>query len=145
MKNLFHDKNFGLLVLRVVVGIVFVMHGYQKFGSIDMVSGFFASLGLGASMAYVVATIELVGGISLILGYGSKIAAGLLAIVMAGAIIKVHGANGFFLGQAPGYEFVLTLLGASVAILYTGAGKYGLGSDCGCPCSKGTCPIENSK
>lgn len=145
MKNLFHDRDFGLLVLRVVVGIVFVMHGYQKFGDIEMVAGFFTGLGLGAAMAYVVATIEFVGGISLILGYGSKIAAGLLAIVMAGAIIKVHGPNGFFLGKSAGYEFVLTLLGASVAILYTGAGKYGLGSDCGCPCAKGSCPIENNK
>ena len=145
MKNLFHNKDFGLLILRVIVGIVFVMHGYQKFGAMDMTAGFFTSLGLGASMAYVVATIELVGGISLILGYGSKIAAGLLAIVMAGAIIKVHGANGFFLGQAPGYEFVLTLMAVNIALLYTGPGRYGLGSDCGCPCTKGTCPIENSK
>lgn len=141
MKNIFHDRDFGLLVLRVVVGAVFLIHGYQKFQMMSGTIGFFASIGLPAFMAYVVATVETLGGLSLIVGYGSKISAALLAITMAVAIVKVHGPNGFMVGKG-GYEFTLTLLAANVAILYAGAGKYGLGSDCGCPCAKGTCPSD---
>jgi putative oxidoreductase len=41
------------------------------------------------------------------------------------AIFSVHFANGFFM-SANGYEFAFVLLGASVTLMFSGAGKYSL-------------------
>ncbi len=132
-----HNYNLGLLVLRVVVGLVFVVHGYMKFAGLAGTIGFFAMLGLPAFLAYVVATVELLGGLSLIIGYGSKVSSALLAFVMLVAIIKVHGPKGYM-----NSEFVLTLLAANVAIFFAGSGAYALGSSCGCPVKEGSCPVK---
>lgn len=138
--KLSHNKDLGLLILRVVVGIVFAAHGYMKFMGIAGTIGFFGSLGFPAFMAYVVAAVELVGGISLIVGYGSKVASILLAFTMLVAIVKVHGPKGFM--GAGGYEFTLTLMAASLGIFFAGPGKYSIGSNCGCFAKEGTCATD---
>jgi uncharacterized membrane protein YphA (DoxX/SURF4 family) len=141
--KLSHNKDLGLLILRVVVGIVFAVHGYMKFMGIAGTIGFFGGLGLPAFMAYVVATVELVGGLSLIVGFGSKVASALLAFTMLVAIVKVHGPKGFSASAgAGGYEYVLTLLAATLGIFFAGPGKYSVGACCGCPVSKGACPAD---
>jgi uncharacterized membrane protein YphA (DoxX/SURF4 family) len=135
-----HNKSVGLLLLRVATGLVFLVHGYLKIVMMSDPQGtiaFFASIGLPAFCAYLVAYVELLGGISLIVGYGSKIFSALLAIVMIVALIKVHIPMGWLASELP-----ITLLGATLGIFFAGAGKYGLGSDCGCPVGKGTCPVD---
>lgn len=78
---------WGLLLLRVVAGIAFVMHGMSKFQmGLDQVAGWFGSMGIPGFFAYVVAFLELLGGIGLILGIGTRILAALLAVVMAVAM-----------------------------------------------------------
>ena len=143
LKSLFHNKDFGLLVIRVIIGAVFVVHGYQKLQGIEGVVGFFGSLGFAPFLAYVVAWVEFLGGISLIIGYGSKIAAALLAITMLVAMVKVHGANGFSAGKG-GYEFVLSLFAVAVGLLYAGPGRYSLGARCGCPVKDGVCAATDT-
>ncbi len=132
-----HNKDIGLLILRLVVGTIFIVHGYGKVTGIDNVIGFFTMLQLPTFLAYVVAYVEFLGGISLVIGYGSKISSALLAFIMVVAIVKVHGPKGF-----ANSEFVLTLLAANLAIFFAGAGKYGFGSSCGCPVQEGTCPVK---
>ncbi|MNZ92137.1 putative oxidoreductase CatD [compost metagenome] len=107
---------WGTTLLRVVLGVIFLVHGYVKFqGGIENTSGFFESLGLPGFSAYVVALIELLGGVALVLGFGTRIIAGLLAIIMAVATIKVKLAVGFLgNGQMAGYELDLALLAISV-------------------------------
>lgn len=139
LKSLFHNKDFGLLVIRVIIGAIFVVHGYQKLDSIGMTIGFFSKLGFAPFLAYVVAWVEFLGGISLIIGYGSKIAAALLSVSTLVALVKVHGPNGFDVGRG-GYEYILTLFAVVVGLLYTGPGRYSLGATCGCPVKEGTCP-----
>lgn len=134
-----HNKDLGLLILRVVVGIIFIVHGYGKITGIGGTIGFFGMLGLPAFLAYVVAYVEFIGGISLVIGYGSKIAAALLAFIMLVAIIKVHGPKGF--GNS---EFPLVLLASNLAILFAGSGRYAAGPSCGC-LSEGSCPVEAPK
>lgn len=114
----------GLLVLRGVVGAVFLMHGWQKVFQLGVpqVTGFFAQAGipLPEVAAPVVAWLELAGGALLVLGVLTRLVALLFAVQMVGAIWFVHLPAGFFLPN--GYEFALTLLGASLALVLIGPG-----------------------
>lgn len=109
-------EEWGSTLLRVILGIVFLVHGYVKFqGGIGYTVDFFESLGLPGFSAYIVASIELVGGIALVLGLGTRIVAGLLAIILAVATIKVKLAVGFLgNGQMAGYELDLALLAMAI-------------------------------
>jgi putative oxidoreductase len=116
--------SWGLLPLRLVVGVVFLVHGGQKlfvFG-IGGTAGFMAQVGIPApgAAAVVVTLVELLGGLALILGALTRLASLLLAIDMAVAVVVVHLPAGFFLPR--GSEFALTLLGATLTLLLTGPG-----------------------
>lgn len=121
--------SLGLAVLRVIVGVVFVVHGYEKLFQTGLpgVGGFFAQIGapLPQVTAPLVSVLEFGGGIALILGLLTPVVAALLAADMLGAILLLHLPNGFYAADG-GYEFVLTLLGASLALTLTGPGAYAL-------------------
>ena len=121
--------NLGLAVLRVVVGLVFLVHGYQKLFVMGMggVTEFFMQIGapLPGLSAPLVSLLEFAGGIALILGVLTPVVALLFAADMLGATFLVHLPNGFSV-SAGGYEFVLTLLAASLALALTGPGAYAL-------------------
>jgi putative oxidoreductase len=120
--------NFGLAILRVAVGAIFLAHGAQKlfaFGLAGVTAGF-GQMGIpfAAVAAPAVAAVELLGGLALIAGLLTRLAGVGLAINMTGALLLVHLPNGFFLPT--GFEFVLALLGATVTLALTGAGAYSL-------------------
>jgi uncharacterized membrane protein YphA (DoxX/SURF4 family) len=135
-----NQPSIGLLILRVVIGIVFVTHGVMKLNSIDMTAGFFSKIGIPAAgfFAWVVALVETVGGAALILGIGTTIVAILLGIVMLVAIFSAKLSSGF----VGGYEFDVTLFAGLASLLLQGSGKYSLDSkfcDCeSCQCD-GSC------
>ncbi|MBF0705325.1 DoxX family protein [Alkalihalobacillus hwajinpoensis] len=113
------SQNVALVVLRIVLGLIFTVHGLDKFaGGIGNTAGFFESIGILGGLAYVVATIELVGGLLMIVGLGTRIVSFLFIIVMLGAIFTVKLTTGFI----GGYELDLALLGMSVAVLIGGGG-----------------------
>jgi putative oxidoreductase len=118
----------ALAILRVVVGIVFMAHGYEKFFlmGVSGVTGFFTSLGvpLPAVAAPAVSTLELTGGAALILGIFARPIAFLLMCDMLTAIYLVHFGNGFFVPR--GIELVMTLAAAALAIAVGGAGSLSL-------------------
>lgn len=119
-----HMKNeIGALILRVTLGIIFLVHGLGKFqGGIENVAGWFSSIGLPGFLAYAVAIIELVGGIALILGLGTRIVSALLALIMIGAIFTVKLSVGFMgNGEMAGYEFDLALLAMSIYLTVAGS------------------------
>lgn len=120
---------WGLVVLRVVVGLVFLIHGGQKlfmfgFGG---TAGFLGSIGVPLPMvaAIVVIAVEFLGGLALILGFWTRYVSALLAVNMLVALITVHWPAGFFVSNG-GYEFVLTLLAASAFFALTGPGSWSL-------------------
>ena len=116
----------GIAVLRVITGLVFAMHGYQKlvvFG-VAGTTGAFAGMGvfMPGVMAPLVAALELFGGLALLVGLLTRLAALGLAGDMLGAILLVHLPAGFFLPK--GYEYALTLFAASVALAFAGPGAW---------------------
>jgi putative oxidoreductase len=121
-------RPFALLLARVAIGVIFLVHGYQKFATMGIAgtTKFFESVGipLAGLAAPAVAVLEVAGGLALILGAALPIAGTLLALDMLGAIAFVHGANG--LAGDGGYEFVLALAAASLAVGFTGGGALAL-------------------
>jgi putative oxidoreductase len=121
-------QGWGITVLRVVVGIVFLAHGGQKLfvWGVTNVAGFFGQVGIPLPMlaAIVVTLVEFLGGLALLLGLYSRWAAIPLGITMLVAILTVHLRGGFFVPQ--GVEFVLTLLAANVALALLGSGEASL-------------------
>ncbi|WNS81465.1 DoxX family protein [Domibacillus sp. DTU_2020_1001157_1_SI_ALB_TIR_016] len=115
----------GNLILRLVLGFTFFMHGLDKWrGGIDGTAGFFESVGIPGFMAYVVAGIELVGGILLMLGLGVRVLSILFAVILIGAIFTVKLSAGF-LG---GLELDIVLLAMSVHLALAGSSRYALDS-----------------
>ena len=116
------------VMLRVVLGISFFIHGVAKFqGGIENTVGWFDSIGIPGGLAYVVALVELIGGAALVLGLGTKIVAGLLSLVMLGAIFKAKLALGFLGdGQMAGYELDVAFLAMAVFLAINGSRMFAL-------------------
>jgi putative oxidoreductase len=125
--------SYGLLLLRLVVGLLFAAHGSQKafgwFGGPGMAgaTGFVGSLGfrMPTLWAWQLMLAELAGGLALAAGFLTPLAALALVIDMIVAIALVKWQNGFFSGNG-GYEFELVLLTVPVALVATGPGRYSL-------------------
>lgn len=122
------QAQYGITLLRVMVGLIFVMHGGQKLFvmGVDGVAGFFGQIGIpfAYASAVLVIAVELLGGALLMAGLFTRYVTPLIAATMIGAIATVHGSKGFFLPD--GYEFALTLLVASAALFLTGSGALAL-------------------
>lgn len=124
------DKaDLAMTIIRVIVGIAFFAHGWQKVFTFGFAGtgGFFESVGIPAAgfFAIVVSLLELLGGLALILGIGTRIVGLLLAIDMFTALLVVHLPNGFFVSEN-GYELVLVLGMAALAFAITGASTVSL-------------------
>jgi putative oxidoreductase len=120
MKNKYE---WSKLILRVVLGISFFIHGLEKFQSgIENIVGWFESIGLPGFLAYGVALLEVIGGIALVVGLGTRIVSALFVVLLVGAILKVKLAVGFLgNGQMAGYELDLAFLAMSVFLVINGS------------------------
>lgn len=126
-------ESLVLLLLRLVIGLSFAGHGAQKlFGSfgghgIEGTAGFFDSIGIkpGKTMAIVAGVSEVVGGLLFAVGLLTPFAVFLIIATMLVAIIKVHGANGFWSTQN-GYEYNAVLIIAALAVAVIGPGAFSI-------------------
>lgn len=143
------------LVLRLVLGVAFLLHGAQKLDllepdrahpktSLDSVSWtatqdrvhreadrWVQSGRVPESYkrpaVWAVASAELVGGLLVLLGAFTRVGALSIAAVTALGVWKYHGANGFFVENS-GFEYPALILAACVVLLLAGPGKVALDS-----------------
>ncbi|MNH21705.1 putative oxidoreductase MhqP [compost metagenome] len=125
--------SWGLSVIRIIVGVIFMAHGAQKLfglfggGGLAGTAQFMESLGLapGLLMALLSGGAEFFGGLALVIGLLVRPAAVALTITLIVAIFSVHISNGLFMANN-GYEFALALMAGTVAVLIEGAGNASL-------------------
>jgi putative oxidoreductase len=121
--------NLAPLAVRVIAGIIMLVHGWQKltemgpgnFGG-QMVAGL--GVPLPVFMGYVVTFLEIIGGILLIIGFLSRLVALLLTIDLVVAILLVKANVGFLSGSSgTGAELDLALIACFLVILFAGPGR----------------------
>ncbi len=117
-------SDWGIFLLRFVLGAIFIAHGFGKIQGIGGTITFFASLGLGAFFAYLVAWIEFLTGIAMLFGIFTRIAGYLIAAIMFVAIITVKIKRGFM----GGYELDLLILVSALAISWSNTKAFSLAS-----------------
>lgn len=117
-------QDIALFVLRVVVGVIFIAHGWPKITQLAKTRDSFASMmvPVPALSSLYAAFVEFFGGILLLLGLYTGWAALALAIDMLGSMTFVQFRRSFI----GGWELDLLLLASCVAILLSGAGGYAL-------------------
>ncbi len=117
----YHDV--ALLLLRIGVGLIFIVAGWGKLTGIEGVQGFFGNLGipLPGIMAWIVAIVEFFGGLMVLFGAYIRIPAILLAIIMVVALLTTKLGGEF---SAARVDLLLLLMSGSLVIL--GSGKYSI-------------------
>jgi len=115
--------DLGLLLLRLMIGIVFLSSGWShvtdpatRANSIGMSKGFTMFLGLA----------ELAGALGIMFGVLQQLAAIGLILIMLGAIQKKifvwH--TGFWGEKASGWHYDLIFVVMSLVVLFTDGGRY---------------------
>lgn len=125
----------GLLIIRVVVGVMFVAHGVKHLLGREKTTAWFSWLGFRAPgfQWFASTATEIGAGILLVLGLLTGAAAAGIIGVMAVAFWTVHREAGFFITafmkdgiDVEGYEYVAVLAFAALGIAVTGAGEFSL-------------------
>jgi putative oxidoreductase len=137
MKKLLATVNDNTLTLmRLILGVVFFLHGSQKllgwfggFGFSGTMNFFTSMLHIPAPFAVLAICAEFFGGLGLILGLLARVAAFGIAMNMVVAVLMVHFANGPFMNwygnqKGEGYEYHLLALALAITIMIRGAGAF---------------------
>jgi len=132
------ETDMATLILRLGLGLMIFPHGAQK------LLGWFGGYGFGGTMQYFTDTMgipyifalaailaEFFGGLALLAGIGTRIAALLVGVTLGVAAGMSHLSNGFFMNwsgtqQGEGLEFFVLALAMSAALMFRGAGSFGL-------------------
>jgi putative oxidoreductase len=119
----------GKLVLRLVLGVVILLHGIAKLkGGVTGITGMVAAQGLPAWLGYAVLIGEVLAPLMLILGFYARIGGALIAINMIVALYLVHRHELFSLGPQGGWaiELQAMLLFSAIAVALMGPGRPGI-------------------
>jgi len=119
--------DLALALLRLVIGVTMIAHGVNHWiggGKIAGTGRWFAGLGLrnGVLQAWLSVITEIGAGTLLVLGLLTPLAAAAIISVMLVAGLLAHRKNGFFVFR-DGYEYVLVLAVACVALGLAGPGE----------------------
>ncbi|MDP6293279.1 MAG: DoxX family protein [Candidatus Woesearchaeota archaeon] len=109
----------GPLILRVFLGVAFIVAGLDKLLSYGMAQGMFTSMfgGAGTAVLVVAIIIEIAGGLALLTGYHTKKAASILAVIILVAFLKTFGVgqSAHFIGTLR-EVMVMNTSGANTAV-----------------------------
>ncbi len=149
-------KGVAVFILRLVLGLVFLSHGWEKFSEAFSTPGFFDQVQIGKVWFYIIASIESVGGVALIVGLFTRYASSLVALMLLCQAIFLElpflftklatvpaeqATIGFKIMAIFGSLEMDLILVASLLILVTsGSGIWSLARWCKCRCHNG----ENS-
>lgn len=121
------QQDFGKLILRVVLGVLILLHGIAKlrFG-LDPIAGMLQAHGLPNYLAYGALVGEVLAPLLLILGWYGRIGAALIAVNMLFAFVLAHTGQLAQLNEQGGWALELQgmFLASSIALLLLGPGKY---------------------
>ena len=120
----------ALLVLRLVLGLLILLHGISKLPPPpDFIVDALSQKGLPKALAYGVYLGEIVGPLLIVIGVWTRLGALMIAVNMVVAILVAHTGDVFHLGKGGGYalELQAMYLFTAVARALTGAGRYSVG------------------
>lgn len=128
-------ESTAVLLLRVVLGVTMIVHGLNHWrggGRIAGTARWFSGLGLrhGRLQAWLSVVTEVGAGALLVLGLLTPLAGAAVISVMLVAGLLAHRRNGFFVFK-DGYEYVLVLAVACVALAMLGPGDVSLDAAAG--------------
>jgi putative oxidoreductase len=118
---LFAFHGWGLLVLRVILGVIMIKHGLPKLRHLEGTSESFHGMGFRPARfwALVAGAVEVFGGLLLLAGFFTQIAAFVIAVQFLVVIVFVNLRDGF-----SEWEYDLLILGSALMLVVSGAGMY---------------------
>jgi len=131
---------WGVLVLRIVLGVILVMHGSMVFttytprGMASLVTRIGYPPWSSLILAWYLILVHVAGGVLIVIGLWTRLAAVLNLPIMLSAVLMLHLSQGFFMRgvvadgrtSAVGYEFSLLVLACTIAIALIGAGPFSI-------------------
>lgn len=132
------ENDTAMLVLRLVLGVVFFVHGAQKalgwfggYGWNGTIHYFTQSMGIPLAFAMLAIAAEFLGSLGLLTGLLTRLAAFGIACNMVVAIVMVHWSFGFFMNWSgkqagEGFEYHLLVIGMALALMIKGGGRWSL-------------------
>ena len=130
--------DYAALVLRLMLGIVFFVHGSQKvlgwfggYGFTNTMNAFTQKMHIPFVFALLAIAAEFLGSIALLMGLFTRIAAFSIATVMVVAVGLVHWQNGFFMNwsgaqKGEGFEYHLLVIAIATALMIKGGGSFSI-------------------
>jgi len=118
-------EQWGLLTLRISLGVIFAYHAIPK---LKMPGAMAKGIGWLSGFVIILGLVEFFSSLAVILGVYTEVGAFFLGVVMLGALYyKIFKWKiPFYVMDKTGWEFDLILLGAAIALLFIGAGLYSL-------------------
>ncbi|MBA3297991.1 MAG: DoxX family protein [Acidobacteria bacterium] len=128
------SDDYGVMVVRIALGLVMFPHGAQKvlgwFGGHGFnatMAAFTGQMGIPAPLAALAIAAEFLGGLGLIVGLLGRVAAVGIFAVMLVVVLKFHLAVGFFMNwtgtqQGEGFEYHVLAAAMALAVIVKGSG-----------------------
>jgi len=146
------NEDYALTIARLVLGVLFFIHGDQLMlgwfgghGFSGSMEFFTQQLGIPAPFAFLAICAEFFGGLMLIVGFLGRVAALTIICIMAVAIAKVHWQFGLFMnwfGTQKGEGFEYHLLAITIGVMVALRGSGALSLDRLLARLRGSAPVE---
>lgn len=124
-------RDFGILIMRIGLGIMFMYHGFPKISGgvetwikVGTAMKFLGITSFPALWGFMAAATEFFGGAMLAMGLLSRMTSCFLAFTMVVATMFKFGSGAGFAGAAPAIEMLVIFLG----LILIGPGRYSLDS-----------------